>query len=192
MDEEKLTPEQQKEMAEKSAKGAKINLSDAGLKAAYAPQLIKNSKYAGIFGGITEQKYLEALGDEAKYKSISEKIIQPTLQAGKPVYNQYIQESSFAILMESLGNLKISDLVKYAGGEGKVKPELNNIYVKQLGEDAQKLISIALSYQMGEIAKEMIGEEQKGASKTLEELVGFKEEDKSKERQLNPEVAQAA
>lgn len=171
---------QLQEQLEKNAKAAKINLDDSGLKSAYDSYLMKNSPYAGIHGQQSEQKFYNSLDDEKKYASLSEKIIIPAIKGNLGPNPAYIQQTAFQIYVESLGSLKVSDLVSRFGYKGPIDEKLKNAYVGQLGKDPSEnpLLKYVIDYAVEDVAIEMSKENKKLIGKGLEGIVKPQEEEK--------------
>jgi hypothetical protein len=140
-----------------------------------APKFISHEQY-GQLAEYSKQSYTELIG-KSPDQHVYEQLFLPQLaNEGGAITSPYLQNTSAAILQESLFRVKVSEALKYAG----VKGDFNDKYVNQLTEEqAGAIVGSAIQYQTDEQVKLILGNRQKGISKNLEELL-------TKEKKVEP------
>jgi hypothetical protein len=173
---EEIKKEQEAAMV-KQAEVAKKNL-ESGLWNYAAPKLVTHEQYGQLAKG-AEAFYLESIS-KSPDQLIYEQLFLPQLaNEGGAITSPYIQNTSAAILQESLASLKIEDAVKYFQYKGTLKPELMGKYVRQLDkETASLIIGSAMQYKTDDTVKKILELRQKNISKGLEEILAAPEKEK--------------
>jgi hypothetical protein len=174
---EKSNKEAEKEKIEGIEKVAKKNL-ESSLWDYVSPKLLTAEQY-GKIAEAGQALYLETIS-KVPDQNIYQQLFLPQLaNEGGAITSPYIQNTSLAILRESLEGIKIGDAIKYAGYKGEIKPEYKEIYLRQLDEKGKEIvIGSVFQYKSDDLAKKALDIRQKNIPKSLEEIFSPKEEEK--------------
>ena len=115
-------------------------------------------------------------------QDIYQQLFLPQLvNEGGAITSPYIQNTSLAILRESLEGVKIGDAIKYAGYKGDIKSEYKDLYLRQIDEKGKGIImGSVFQYKADDLAKKALDIRQKNIPKGLEEIFAPEKETSKK------------
>jgi hypothetical protein len=160
--EKEITPEEKEKNRQVALKNLKSSMWD------YAtPKFMSPAQY-GQLSEYSKLGYTELI-KKAPDQQVYEQLFLPQLaREGGAITSPYLQNTSAAILQESLAGVKLSEALAYAGVKGNYADK----YVGDLGdEEAGAIISSAIQYQTDEKVKGILAIRQKSISGNLEKIL---------------------
>ena len=176
---EKSKEEAEKEKIEGIEKVSKKNLESALWN--YASPKLLTAKQYGEIAEAGQALYLETI-NKSPDQNIYQQLFLPQLSnEGGAITSPYIQNTSLAILRESLEGIKIGDAIKYAGYKGDIKSEYKDLYLRQIDEKGKGIImGSVFQYKADDLAKKALDIRQKNIPKGLEEIFAPEKETSKK------------
>lgn len=163
------------EMMKKKEEIAKKNLESSMWKYA-APKFISPAEYGNV-AEYSKKNYDELIQKAPDQHIYNQLFLSQLSQEGGAITNGYLQNTSAAILQESLASVKISEALKYAGVKGNYADK----YVHELDEkEAGAIISYAIQFQTDEQVKSILANRQKLISGSLEKILEGKKKEEPK------------
>ncbi len=162
--EEKSKEELIAELSMKNLQGSMWNYA--------APEFITPAEY-GNLANSSQALYAQSISKSPE-QYIYEQLFLPQLaKKGGAITSPYLQNTSAAILQESLLSIKIEDALKFMKYEGKTNPEYAGKYVNQLDEKvAGAIVGSAIQYKTDGLVQGILDLRMKGISKNLETIIG--------------------
>jgi len=137
------TPEEQRKQRDYSLERTKSEY----LISLAAPQLVSKEVYGDLanFAQYIPRYHTE---DESLYNELEGYM----REKGLVNTNETLQKRALEVLISHLSNLTVEDIAEMVGFKGKLNPEYSGKYIIELGEDAQKIVAVAL----GDISDKMV------------------------------------
>lgn len=171
-----LSPEEAEriEKLEKKRATALKNLS-SGLWSYALPTFATHEMY-GKLASLVENSYMQSL-EKAPSQDVYDQLYKPALQSkGGAITSPYLQETSAAILQESVLALKVSDVAKAMGGLQLKEGFDQDAYVHELDKEvAGAIVGSYINYATHDKLKGVLDEAKKGTKKNLEDILKGKD-----------------
>jgi len=143
----------------------------------YALPLFATSEQYGQLSHLVKMGYKDLIG-KTPSQEIYEQLYLPALSHdGGTVSSPYLQETSAAILQESIHNLKVSDVQNVFGSSVEIQEAYKDKYVSELPQEiAQKIIGSYITYVVQDKMKGVLESSRKGVKQGLEDILTGKKE----------------
>jgi hypothetical protein len=184
MAKDEITKEKEKELIEKMEESRKVALANlnSNLWNYATPKLISSEQY-GQFSKVAEAMYKET-ESKAPDQHSYEQLFLPQLQKeGGAITSPYLQQTSYQILKESFGSIKVEDAFKFVGAKGALKEDFKDKYVQMLRDKKgnESLTESLMVYKTTDILSGIVDGSKKSIVSELENILAEKPENKSGE-----------